>query len=54
MRTIHFKNGTSKEVSQEIIDMLIKNQLQSKFEVYTDLNGVTYLIINIEEINFID
>jgi L-fucose mutarotase/ribose pyranase (RbsD/FucU family) len=53
MRTIHFKNGETKEVSQEIIEILSKKESLSNFEFF-ETEKETYLIINTTEINYID
>ena len=54
MRTIHFINSNTKIVEQEVIDFIISNQLKTKFEAFTDLNQVNYLVINLSEILYID
>ena len=55
MRTIHFKNGVTKEISQGDLESIISHQQEKsvRFEVFTDKDKI-YLVINVEEIVFID
>jgi hypothetical protein len=53
-RTIHFKNGETKEVGQEVIEILAKKESFSNFETFGNDSGGIYLVINTQEINYID
>ena len=55
-RTIHFKNGDKKYISQEVIDYL-KNRISNgckQWQSFGDEEGNTFLILNLNEITFID
>ncbi len=55
MRTIHFKNGEKKEISQRDLKTIVSHQQNKsvRFEAFID-NDKIYLVINVEEIAFID
>ena len=54
MMTIHFKNGTTTEVLQEVGEVIKKNVLRekgaAKFQCFSDENDKLFLIINLEEV----
>lgn len=54
--TIHFKNGTKKEISQDIAETLNNNIVQGckRFQMFIDENDKLFLFINVNEIVFID
>jgi len=54
-KTIYFKNGTTKVVDQEIIE-IINNRVTEgcgTFQTFSDKNNVCFLIINISEISHV-
>jgi hypothetical protein len=56
IKTIHFKNGMTKTVIKEI-SHIIKQRIEqgaAKFQTFNDQHGNLLLIINIEEIVYID
>lgn len=60
MRTVHFKNGTKREIDQEIANTLREAILQGilMFQIFSEENGQkvgdAFLFINIQEIVYID
>ena len=56
MRTIHFKNGLEKEITQEIADYLktrITNGCKN-WQSFDDDDNHVFLIINLDNIEYID
>jgi len=55
---IHFKNGKTKKISQEIADVLKENIIKgcADFQMFSDINdnNKVILIIKLSEIVFID
>lgn len=56
MITIYFKNGTTKSVFREIGETLKKRIIDGcgKYQIFTDKNDNLILIINLDEIVYID
>ena len=50
--TIHFKDGTRKEISQETAEILKTRIIEGspKFQIFSDQNDKVFLFVNIEEI----
>lgn len=58
VRTIHFINGTSRKVPQEIVDSLVEtlggpNGL-APFQSFAAEDKLTLLLLNVKQINYID
>ena len=55
MRTIHFKKGETKEISQIELETIVSHMKDkpTKLEAFMDGDKI-YLVINVEEILFID
>ena len=53
--TIHFKNGMTEEVINQIGEILQKRIIEgcSKFQTFSDENGKLLLIVNLDEIVYI-
>lgn len=53
---IHFKNGKTKEVIDEISNAINENILKGchNFQTFSDENGKLILIINLDDISYID
>ena len=56
MKTIHFKNGTSKQISLEVANLLRDIILNGSpdFQMFSDQKEDLLLLINISEIVYID
>lgn len=56
MYTIHFKNGKTKEVPEEIGHILKTRLLNEckQFQVFSYPTGILSLVINMQEVVFID
>ena len=56
MRTVYFKNGTKKELQQQIVEIIKERIIEGcgKFEIFSNENNKCFLIINISEIVYID
>jgi hypothetical protein len=56
MMTIYFKNGMTKQVSKETVEIINKRMLEgcAKFQIFSDKNENLFLIINLEEIIYIN
>jgi len=56
MMTIHFKNGTKKEISQETAEILKKNIIAgcADFQIFSDQNDKVFLFVKVSEIVLID
>ena len=56
MMTIHFKNGTKKEISQEIAETIKKNITKgcADFQIFSDQNDKVFLFVKLNEIILID
>ena len=55
--TIYFKNGMTKEVIQEIGEILLKRITEGssgKFQAFSYQNGELILILNLDEIVYIE
>ena len=54
--TIHFKNGKTLDVSQEIAELINTRILQgyNKYQTFSDKSGKLILVVNLEEIVYID
>lgn len=54
--TIHFKNGTKKEIFKETAEILKSRITEgcTKFQIFSDQNDKVFLFINVEEIVLID
>lgn len=54
MKTIHFKNGSSKEVDQEVIDLICEAiETKAKFIMIKNNDKVNCYVFNLREINYI-
>ena len=55
MKTIHFKNGMTKEIESGMADIILSNLKDGnpKFITFTDENNNLLLLINVEEIVYI-
>ena len=53
---IHFKNGKTLEISQEIAELINTRILQgyNKYQTFSDKSGKLVLVVNLEEIVYID
>ena len=56
MMTIHFKNGTTKEIIRQIGEAINDRIIEgcAKFQSFSDENGVLLLIINLDEIVYVE
>jgi len=56
MMTIYFKNGMTKEVVKQIGEAIRERVIKgrSKFQVFSDEHGNILLIINLDEVVYID
>ena len=54
--TIHFKNGTKKEIRQETAEILKRNIIEgcADFQIFSDQNDKVFLFVKLSEIVFID
>lgn len=54
--TIHFKNGKTLDVSQEIAEIINTRILQgcNKYQTFSGKSGKLILVVNLEEIVYID
>src|SRR5690606_2450692 len=55
-RTVHFKNGTRLEISQEVANLLAKaiSAGSPQWQVFTDQHGNSFIFINLNEVTYID
>ena len=53
---IHFKNGKTLQISQEIAEIINTRILQgcNKYQTFSDTSGKLVLIVNLEEVVYID
>jgi hypothetical protein len=56
MKTIHFKNGSSKQISLEAANLLRDSILNGSppFIAFSDQNGNALFMVNVSEIVYID
>ena len=56
MKTIHFINGETKEVSEEIAQLISQyiEKNYTKFQTFKDTSGNLLFILNIDHIVYID
>lgn len=56
MMTIHFKNGTKKEILQETAEILKQNIIKgcADFQIFSDQNDKVFLFVKLSEIILID
>ncbi len=56
MMTIHFKNGTTKQIHQETAETLAKNIVNGThdIQIFSDINGKVFLFVRLSEIILID
>lgn len=56
MRTIHFKNGDKKEITQEIAQHINNKMMNGceNFQCFSDEKDQVFLIINLLEVTYID
>ena len=56
MMTIHFKNGTKKEIKQETAEILKNNIIKgcADFQIFSDENDKVFLFVKVSEIILID
>jgi hypothetical protein len=55
MRTIYFKNGTTQQVNQKIVEVLNKKIMEGckNFQTFSDENNECFLIVNVGEISHV-
>lgn len=56
MMTIHFKNGTKKQILQETAEILKQNIIKgcADFQIFSDQNDKVFLFVKVSEIILID
>jgi len=56
MMTIHFKNGTKKQIKQETAEILKNNIIKgcADFQIFSDENDKVFLFVKVSEIILID
>ena len=56
MRTIHFKNGDKREITQEIAQTVCDNLLDgcNVWQSFSDDNNKVLFIVNLSEVTYID
>ena len=54
--TIHFKNGTKKEILQKTAEILKENIIKgyTDFQIFSDQNDKVFLFVKVSEIILID